>query len=98
MPESEIWITRIFNDYLPGVGNAALHLVGRPSAPRPWADFVVMQFVVVAILMAIALILRSRLSVNSPGRLQHSFELFYEFVNGQAKDQVGHQAGRYVAY
>jgi F-type H+-transporting ATPase subunit a len=98
MPESEIWITRIFNDYLPGVGNAALHLVGKPSETRPWADFVVMQLVVVAILMVIALVLRSRLSVDSPGRLQHSFELFYEFVSGQAKDQVGHEAGRYVAY
>lgn len=98
MPESEIWITRIFNDYLPSVGNAALHLVGKPTEPRPWADFVVMQIVVVAILVVIALILRSRLSVDNPGNLQHSFELFYEFINGQAKDQVGHEAGRYVAF
>lgn len=98
MPESEIWITRIFNDYLPGVGNAALHLVGKPSEPRPWADFVVMQIVVVLILMVLALMLRSRLSVDRPGRLQHTFELFYEFVHGQAEDQVGHEGRRYVAY
>jgi F-type H+-transporting ATPase subunit a len=98
MPESELWITRIFNDYLPGVGNAALHLVGKPAEPRPWADFVVMQFVVVLILMVLALMLRSRLSVDRPGRLQHVFELCYEFVYGQAEDQVGHEAFRYVPF
>ena len=98
MPESEIWITRIFNDYLPGVGNAALHLVGKPSEPRPWADFVVMQFVVVLILVVLALVVRSQLSVNNPGRLQHTFELFYNFVHSQAEDQVGHESRRYVAY
>ncbi len=98
MPESELWITRIFNDFLPGVGNAALHLVGKPTEPRPWADFVVMQIVVVLILMILALMLRSRLSGDRPGRLQHVFELFYDFVKGQAEDQVGHEALRYVAF
>ena len=98
MPESELWITRIFNDYLPGVGNAALNLVGKPSEPHPWADFVVMQILVVVLLMVLALVLRRRLSVENPGRLQDTFELFYEFVNSQAEDQVGHEARRYVAY
>ena len=55
MPESELWITRIFNDYLPGVGNAALNLVGKHSVARPWADFVVMQIVVVLLLMVLAM-------------------------------------------
>ena len=43
MPESELWITRIFNDYLPGPANAVLQLVGKHAEARPWADFVVMQ-------------------------------------------------------
>ena len=98
MPESELWITRIFNDFLPGVGNAALHLVGKPSEPRPWADFVVMQIVVVLLLMILALLLRMRLSVDRPGKLQHTFELVYEFIYGQAEDQVGHEAHHYVAF
>ena len=98
MPESELWITRIFNDYLPGAGNAALSLVGKPSVPRPWADFVVMQIFVVLLLMVLALVLRSRLSVDRPGKLQHIFELFYDFVKGQAEDQVGHEAHRYLAF
>lgn len=98
MPESELWITRIFNDYLPGLGNAALNLVGKPSVPRPWADFVTMQILVVLLLMLAAILLRMRLSVDRPGKLQHICELLYEFVFGQAQDQVGHEASRYIAF
>jgi F-type H+-transporting ATPase subunit a len=98
MPESELWITRIFNDYLPGLGNAALQLVGKHAEPRPWADFVTMQLLVVALLMLVVAILRPRLSVSKPGGLQHIFEMFYEFVKGQAEDQVGHAAHHYLAF
>ncbi len=98
MPESELWITRIFNDYLPSAGNLFLGLVGLHSEPRPWADFVVMQLLVVALLMVVFAILRPRLSPDKPGGLQHTFELVYEFVHGQAEDQVGHDGARYVPY
>src|SRR4029079_18005876 len=98
MPESELWITRIFNDYLAGVGNFFLSLVGVHAEPRPWADFVVMQFLVVGLLMAGFAILRPRLSPDKPGGLQHVFELVYEFVHGQAEDQVGHAGAKYVPY
>jgi F-type H+-transporting ATPase subunit a len=98
MPESELWITRIFNDTVPGLGNAALHVVGLPSQARPWADFVVMQIVVVLLLMTVAALLRSRLSVDRPGKLQHACELIYGFVHDQAEDMVGHAGVRYLAY
>jgi F-type H+-transporting ATPase subunit a len=98
MPENEIWLTRLFNDYLPAVGNAALQLVGKHGVARPWANFIVMQILVVALLMVIFAILRTRLSVDKPGGLQHICELFYEFVRGQAEDQVGHAASRYMAF
>jgi F-type H+-transporting ATPase subunit a len=97
MPESELWITRIFNDYLPA-GNAALRLVGMHAQARPWADFIVMQIVVAVFLMVLFAILRSRLSADRPGSLQHTFELIYEFVKGQAEDQVGHAAHHYLAF
>lgn len=97
MPESELWITKIFNDYLPQPANAVLQLVGRHEA-RPWADFIVMQLVVVALLMVIFAILRSRLSMDKPGGLQHIFEMIYDFVKEQAEDQVGHAAHHYLAF
>lgn len=98
MPESELWVTSVFNDRLAALGNFCLTLVGRPAEPRPWADFIVMQFVVVVLLMLLFAILRPRLSADRPGGLQHTFELLYDFIKGQAEDQVGHSAHRYVAF
>jgi F-type H+-transporting ATPase subunit a len=98
MPESELWITSIFNDYLPGPANAVLPLVGMHAQARPWADFIVMQIVVVVLLMTVFAVLRPRLSHDRPGKLQHLCEMFYEFVKGQAEDQVGHEARHYLAF
>jgi F-type H+-transporting ATPase subunit a len=98
MHESELWITRIFNDYLAGLGNWFLGLVHMQPEPRPWADFIVMQFVVVAFLMILFAVLRPRLSVDRPSALQHVFEMIHDFVHSQAEDQVGHGAGRYLPF
>jgi F-type H+-transporting ATPase subunit a len=96
--ESELWVTKVFNDYLPAVGNFFLTLVGKEGEARPWADFIVMQVVLVALLMLLFAILRPRLSADKPGGLQHVCELLYDFIKGQAEDQVGHAAHRYVAF
>jgi F-type H+-transporting ATPase subunit a len=98
MPESELFITKFFNDYLAAPGNAVLALVGKHAEPRPWADFIVMQLLVVASLMLLFALLRPKLSANKPGKFQQIFELLYEFVRDQAQDQVGHTAHRYVAF
>jgi F-type H+-transporting ATPase subunit a len=98
MPESELWVTSIFNDYLSAPANAVLGLVGMHTQARPWADFIVMQIVVAVLLMAVVAVLRPRLSADRPGKLQHTFELFYDFVKGQAEDQVGHAAHHYLAF
>jgi F-type H+-transporting ATPase subunit a len=73
-------------------------MVGAHPDPRPWANFVVMQFVVVLFLMAMAALLRFRLSAGRPGNFQQASELIYEFVHGQAEDQMGQESLRYVGY
>jgi len=83
---------------LPAVGNAALQLVGKHAVARPWANFIVMEIVVVLLLMLVVAILRPRLSVDKPSGLQHIFEMFYEFLKGQAETQVGHTAHRYLPF
>ena len=98
MHESELWATKIFNDYLPGIGNAALALVGKAAEPRPWANFIVMQLIVAAIIIVLFAILKPKLSPDNPGRLQHTFELIYDFLHAQAEEQVGHDGPRYIAY
>jgi len=96
--EKELWITRIFNDYLSGPGNSLLGLVGMHGGTRPWANFVAMEILVAAIIVVLFAVLRPRLSVDKPGKLQHCFELIYDFVNGQADEQIGHDGPKYIAF
>jgi F-type H+-transporting ATPase subunit a len=96
--EPELWITQLFNDHLAGLGNSILGMVGAHPDPRPWANFIVMQFVVVLFLMMVVALLRFRLSADRPGNFQQAFELLYEFVYGQAEDQIGHEGRRYMGY
>ncbi|MGA9624601.1 MAG: F0F1 ATP synthase subunit A [Bryobacteraceae bacterium] len=96
--ETELWITKLFNDHLAGLGNSILGIVGAHADPRPWANFVVMQFVVVLFLMVVVALLRLRLSAGRPGNFQQTSELIYEFVGGQAEDQIGHDGRRYMGY
>ena len=98
MYESELWVTRVFNDFVPGAGNAARHLVGLPGVARPWQNFVTMQFVVVAVLMIIFALLRPRLSALNPGKFQHTFEVVHEFLHSEANDQVGHDGHKYLPF
>src|SRR4051794_9339040 len=98
MHETELWITRLFNDLLPGLGNTLTGIVGMPPEARPWANFVTMQLVVALIIVVLFAILRPRLSADRPGKLQHTFEIIYDFLREQAHEQVGHGSHHYVAY
>ena len=100
MHGSELWFTKLFNDFLPGVGNAILGIVGvhAENPARPWANFVTMQLLVVAILMVLFAVLRGRLSADKPGRLQHTFELVYDFLHRESEDQIPHQGPHYLAF
>jgi F-type H+-transporting ATPase subunit a len=98
MHETELWITKLFNEYLAGVGNALTGIVGIAPAARPWANFVTMQILVAAIIIVLFAMLRPRLSSVQPGKLQHTFELIYDFLRDQSDEQVGHDGHKYVAY
>jgi F-type H+-transporting ATPase subunit a len=97
--EPQLWITQIFNRYLGGVGNAVLdqvHMAHNPKAP--WANFVCMELLVAVIIVILFAILRPRLSSDNPGKLQHTFELVYQFLHGESEEQVGHNGPHYIAY
>jgi F-type H+-transporting ATPase subunit a len=94
----ELLITRLFNDHLAGLGNALTALVGWPHVARPWANFITMQLLVVAIMVVLFAVLRPRLSPDRPGKLQHTFELIYNFFNEQTEDQVGHDGFKYLPF
>jgi F-type H+-transporting ATPase subunit a len=97
-PEHEIALTRLFNDHLAGVGNSILTAIGLPAQHRPWANFITMQILVIAIMIVLFMVLRSRLSVDKPGKTQQIFEVIYQFLRGESEDQIGHDAHKYFGY
>ncbi len=94
----EIWITKLFNDNLASLGNAGLNLVGWPSVPRPWSNYVCMELLVAAIIVVVFALLKSRLSAAKPGKFQQTFELMQEFVHQQGEEQIEHHPDRYMAF
>jgi len=100
MPEHEIWITAQFNHYLAGIGNAALALVGlhAENPAKPWANYITVQILVALLMVALFAYLKPRLSVDRPGKLQHTFEVIYDFLRGQANDFVGHKGFNYLSF
>jgi F-type H+-transporting ATPase subunit a len=90
--EVELWTTALFNRFLAGPLDSFLNAIGKPPADpaHPWENWITMEFLVVAIILVLFAILRSRLSVENPGKLQLTFEAMYKFVAGQTDDAVEH--------
>jgi len=96
MHEHELGLTALFNDHLAGAGNALTSIVGLPAQDRPWANWAVMEILVALVIMALFAILRSRISMDKPGGLQHIFEIIYEFLHGQTEEIVGHHGQKFL--
>jgi F-type H+-transporting ATPase subunit a len=100
MPEHELWLTRLFNDHLAGLGGWLLSLVRvhAEHPERPWANFIVMQILVAVIIVVVFAFLRPRLSMDRPGKLQHVFEVIYTFLRGESQDNIGHDGPRFLPF
>ncbi|MDQ2900606.1 MAG: F0F1 ATP synthase subunit A [Acidobacteriota bacterium] len=98
MKDQDIWLTRLFNHHLAGLGNGILNLahMHAEDPARPWANFIVMQLLVALIIIVLFAILKARLSVSRPGKLQHIFEIVYEFLKDETHDNVGHGGRQYL--
>lgn len=96
----QLWFTHILNQLFGGPVAAFLRMLHiepkHPSAPIP--DSVSMELLVFAFLLILFLLLRSRLSVESPGALQHAFEGIEGFVYGQSHEIIGHHVEPYVPF
>ena len=95
----ELWITGLFNRFLAGPADTILNAVGRPhDAANPWSDWMVCEILVVLFMIVLFGYLKTRLSVDNPGKLQHTFEFAYEFFHASAEEVVGHEGPRYLAF
>lgn len=97
---AQLWFTqllnRAFGDSVTGLLRA-LHIEPHyPQAPIP--NSVAMEVVVFGFLLVVFLLVRSRLSVESPGALQHIFEGLHGFVEGQSRDVIGHHSERFTPF
>lgn len=102
MPEHEadLWTTTLFNRFLAAPADSLLTAIGLPPADpaHPWENWLTMEILVVAIILALFAFVRSRFSVDKPGKLQLTFEGIYNFVTGQARDAVEHGSSKYAAF
>ncbi|HEV2688016.1 MAG TPA: F0F1 ATP synthase subunit A, partial [Bryobacteraceae bacterium] len=80
--ETEFWLTRLFNEYLGGPLSSFLTVIGHPpdNPAHPWENWIVIELLVVAVIMALFAFLRGRLSADKPGKLQMTFEALYTMV------------------
>ena len=99
MPE-QLLFTRILNGAFAGPVAAllsALHIpVAYPQAPI--SNAVAMEVLVFGLLLLVFILVRSQLSVESPGGLQHMFEGLNGFVEGQSRDVIGPHSERFTPF
>jgi F-type H+-transporting ATPase subunit a len=99
MPE-QLWFTEVLNHAFAGPVTRllqALHI--NPQYPQaPISNAVAMEVLVFGFLLLIFALLRSNLSVESPGGLQHMFEGINGFVEGQSRDIIGHHSEQFTPF
>lgn len=94
------WFTSILNHYFGPITTSLLrHLGIEPAHPaNPINNVVAMEVLAVLILLVLFFVVRSRLSVEKPGKLQLSIEMAEEFMGGQAEAIIGHDYKRYMSF
>jgi F-type H+-transporting ATPase subunit a len=99
MPE-QLWFTKILNDLFAAPAAALLHALHlEPEYPQaPISNAFAMELLVFIFLVLLFLLVRSRLSVEKPGALQHMFEGFHGFVRDQGHEIIGHGSDQFVPF
>ncbi len=94
----ELWLTALFNQYLAGPANSFLALMGMSAddPANPWRNWMTMLILTVVLMMVLAALLRPRLSVDKPGKVQLALEAIYGFLRQQASEVVGHGYEKYL--
>jgi F-type H+-transporting ATPase subunit a len=99
MPE-ELLFTRILNHAFAGPVSAvmtALHVP--PQYPQaPISNSVAMEALVFGFMVLSFILVRSQLSVESPGGLQHLFEGMENFIQNQSLDMIGPHSERFTPF
>jgi F-type H+-transporting ATPase subunit a len=99
MASHSFWFATLLNKLLGGVTTALLVRIGlpprHPASPIP--NYVAEEILVMAVIIIGAVILRTRLSAEKPGRFQLAIELVVEFTRNMTDEVIGTGGRRYVA-
>jgi len=99
MPE-QLWFTHILNRLFGDSVTSLLRVLHfepkYPAAPIP--NTLSMELLVFLFLLVLFLLLRSSLSVDSPGGVQHTFEGIEGFIQGQSDEIIGHHSEAYTPF
>ena len=75
----------------------AFHI--EPLFPQaPISNSVAMQALVFLFIILLFFLVRSSLSVDKPGGLQHVFESVHGFIQGQSEEIIGHHSEGYTPF
>jgi F-type H+-transporting ATPase subunit a len=96
----QLWFTAFLNHLFAGPLTALLRMLHiEPRHPQaPITNSAAMEVLVVLFLVALFLLIRSRLSVENPGGLQHMTEMAFEFIADQSHEIIGHGSEKYLAF
>lgn len=99
MPE-QLWFTAILNHLFAAPVTALLHAlaISPKYAEAPIPNSLAMEVLVFGFLLILFLLVRSRLSVDNPGGLQHFFEGVEGFIQGQSNEIIGHHSEGYTPF
>jgi F-type H+-transporting ATPase subunit a len=99
MPE-QLWFTQLLNRLLAGPVDALLRAVHvAPADPHaPISNAVAMEVLVAGFLLLFFVLVRSRLSVENPGALQHLVEGGEDFIANQSREIIGHHGEGFTAF
>ncbi len=98
--EEQLWFTDILNRHFAGVANTVRNAFHLPAADalHPIANSFAMELLVVAFLLLLFALIRSSLSVEKPGHIQHLAEVVHEFITDQNHEIIGHDGDQFTPF
>ena len=96
----QLWFTALLNRLFGGPVSALLMKLGiEPKHPlTPISNSFAMEVLVFLFLLILFLLVRSRLSVDEPGALQHVFESVHGFIQDQSNEIIGHHSEGFTPF
>jgi F-type H+-transporting ATPase subunit a len=100
--EGQLWVTELLNRAFAKPVDAILQALPpafHPANPEaPISNYVAMEILVVGVLILLFVVMRSRLSVDRPGGLQHLVEMVNDFITKQSEDIIGSHSEKFTPF